>query len=273
MSYAALMVHLGAERDWSKRVNLAADLAHRFEAALIGVAGWLPSAALPGDDIAADGEPTDAEWRETEARLAELGEKFRAAARGVSRVEWRGALDYPRMLVPREARAADLLIVGQERIAGDPYFALNPGVTILRAGRPVLVVPEDVDRLAGKRVVVAWKDTREARRALYDSLPFLRAAREVMIVEVCEHGSEADSAKRLNDVESYLLRHKVIVAAKAYLHTKQSPAKELLRFARDDNADLIVTGGYGHSRLGEWFFGGVTRELLADSPVCCLFSH
>lgn len=274
MSYAALMVHVGTERDWSQRVAVAADLAVRFDAALIGIAGYLASPAFAINDAAADQGPPGADWRKLEeGRLAELGEKFRAAARHVRHPEWRGLLDYPRTLVPREARAADLLVVGQQRVAGDPYFSLNPGIAVLRAGRPVLVVPEDVGSLAARRVVVAWKDTRESRRAVCDALPLLREAEEVMIVEVCEHGEEAQSESHVKDVSDYLVRHKVIVAAKAFLHTKQSVAAEILRFARDEGSDLIVTGGYGRSRLGEWIFGGVTRDLLADSPVCCLFSH
>jgi nucleotide-binding universal stress UspA family protein len=94
-----------------------------------------------------------------------------------------------------------------------------------------------------------------------------------MIVTVCEHGTETQAQKSIDDLAEYLLRHTVSVAAKAYLHTPQSISGELLRFASDENADLIVAGGYGRSRLGEWALGGVTRDLLSNSPVCCLFSH
>jgi nucleotide-binding universal stress UspA family protein len=111
------------------------------------------------------------------------------------------------------------------------------------------------------------------RRVVRDALPFLKKAERVMIVEVCENGTEAQSLQHMNDLASYLLHHKVIVAEKAYLHTEQPVANELLRFAKDENADLIVAGGYGHSRLGEWMFGGVTRGMLRDSPICSLFSH
>jgi nucleotide-binding universal stress UspA family protein len=218
-------------------------------------------------------DTTDAEGERMAARLAEMGEKFRAAAKQVAHVEWRGMLDYPRTMVPREARAADLLIIGRDRVAGDPYFSLNPGNTVLRAGRPVLVVPDGIDALPAKRVMIAWKDTRESRRAVADALPFLRRADEIMLVEVCEHGAEAQSEQHIGDVANYLARQQIKVAAKAFLHTERPVAEELLRFARDERADLIVSGAYGHSRLGEWIFGGVTRDLLATSPLCCLLSH
>jgi len=273
MSYAALMVHMDATPNSGKRARLAADLADRFQSALIGVAGrtYLPN-------VLADGAPAkvgqnNGERLEMMTILSSVEKAFRAAAPQVRQVEWRGIFDYTNNLVPLEARAADLVIVGRREQPGDLYFALDPGMTILRAGRPVLVVPEALDRLAARRVVVAWKDTRESRRAVQDALPFLRNAEDVMIVEVCEHGTEMQSQKCIEDVAGYLVRHKVVVGAKAFLHTQQPVARELLRFAKDEKADLIVAGGYGHIRLSEWIFGGATRDLLAESPICCLFSH
>ncbi len=274
MAYAALMVHVDEGRDSPGRIRLAVDLADRFEAALIGVAGrgFLPN--VPADGPAPDGGAGDGERREVMRLLAGLEKKFRTSAEHLARLEWRGAVEFANNLVPREARAADLVIIGRKQDGpADLYFALDPGVAILAAGRPVLLVPPDVDALAARRVVVSWKDTRESRRAVRDAIPFLRTAEEVMIVEVCEHGTEMQSQRSVNDVASHLLRHKVVVRSKAYLHTEQTVAGELLRFAKDARADLIVAGGYGHSRLGEWAFGGVTRDLIADSPVCCLFSH
>jgi nucleotide-binding universal stress UspA family protein len=92
-----------------------------------------------------------------------------------------------------------------------------------------------------------------------------------MIVEVSEHAAPGRTS--IDDVAGYLLRHKVIVTTKTYLTTKKSVADEILRFTREENADLVVAGGYGRTLLGEWIFGGVTRDLLAHAPVCCLFSH
>jgi nucleotide-binding universal stress UspA family protein len=90
---------------------------------------------------------------------------------------------------------------------------------------------------------------------------------------VCEDGTESQAQRSIDDLAEYLQRHKIEVRIRAYLRTTQSIAGELLRFIRDEHADLIVAGGYGRSRLGEWVLGGVTRDLLASSPVCCLFSH
>src|SRR5262249_41476521 len=121
--------------------------------------------------------------------------------------------------------------------------------------------------------VVAWKDTRESRRAVRDALPFLQEAKEVVLVEVGEHESQSQAKKNLADVAAYLVRHQVVVAAEVWRRPPGLVAAELLRVVQEEKEDLIVAGGYGHSRLGEWIFGGVTRELLAASPVCCLLSH
>jgi nucleotide-binding universal stress UspA family protein len=271
MSYAALLVHFDASPQSHGRLRVAVDLAARFQAALIGIAGRSYLPPFLADDGAVD--KSDAEQREMAGMLADVGTEFRTGARRIKDFEWRGTVDDSNGLVAREARAADLVIVGRREDSTDLYGALDPGVTILRAGRPVLLVPHDVDSLEARRVVVAWKDTRESRRAVQDALPFLRDASEVMIVEICEYGTELQSQRRVDDVADYLRHHKVRVGALAYLHTERSVAGEILRFAKDEKADLIVAGGYGRSRLGEWMFGGVTRDLLSDSPLCCLFSH
>lgn len=273
MSYATLMVHFDGSPSAHGRLRLAADLALRFQACLIGIAGRINLPSFLADDIATGGDAKDAERQEMISLLASIEMKFRAGTKQVRRVEWRGTLDYASNLVAQEARAADLIIVGRPADPADLYYALDPGVTILRAGRPVLLVPDTVEALPLRRAVIAWKDCREARRAVLDALPLLQEAKDVMIVEVCERATEEESQARLNDVANYLNDHEVNVEAKAYLHTEQSVAGEILRFAKDEKADLIVAGAYGHSRLGEWMFGGVTRDLLAGSRLCCLFSH
>jgi nucleotide-binding universal stress UspA family protein len=101
----------------------------------------------------------------------------------------------------------------------------------------------------------------------------LQEAKEVLLVEIGEHESRSQAKKTLADVGAYLVRHKVIVADEMWRQPRASVAAELFQFVEEEKADLIVAGGYGHSRLGEWIFGGVTRELLAASPVCCMLSH
>jgi nucleotide-binding universal stress UspA family protein len=142
----------------------------------------------------------------------------------------------------------------------------------LKAGRPVLVVPKGVASFSPKHVAVAWKDVREARRAVLDALPLLQQAETVMIVEVVDSGSDQTS-RSIKDVGTYLARHGIKTIAERLRPADVTAANSLLRLIEDENINLMVTGAYGHSRLGEWAFGGVTRDLFLESPICCLFAH
>jgi nucleotide-binding universal stress UspA family protein len=206
-------------------------------------------------------------------KLRAVEKYFRHATAGVKDLEWRGRMDFPSDILEREARAADLIIVGRDAGAAATTATLNPGATVLRMGCPVLVVPDGIAVLRARHIVIAWKDTREARRAVRDAIPFLQDAQEVLIIEVGDQGAEPDAQKRLDDVSNYLARHRVVFGAKVIAHARTSAADEIIRFATAEKSDLIVAGGYGHSRLGEWIFGGATRHLLSSSPVCCLLSH
>ncbi len=137
----------------------------------------------------------------------------------------------------------------------------------------MLVVPPAIDSLKAERILIGWKDSREARRALQDSLPLLHEAKSVAVVEVCDDSMEALARQHVEDVARYLTRHRISVGSATAAAAKHGTADHLIDLARVEGADLIVTGAYGHSRLGEWIFGGVTRELLASSPVCCLISN
>jgi nucleotide-binding universal stress UspA family protein len=243
-------------------------LAERFQATLIGVAGCaLWPAFMAGDVRLTNANQYD--FQKVMARFEQRGKKFCAQGRHLKQTEWRSVLESPNELLLREARAADLLIIGRRRSG----IAYDPGMILLRAGRPVLLVPDAAAPLGLRRVVVAWKDTRECRRAVRDALPLLQEAKEVLLVEIGEHESQTQAKKTLADVGAYLVRHRVIVADEVWRPLRKSVAAELFQFVEEENADLIVAGGYGHSRLGEWIFGGVTRELLAASPVCCMLAH
>ena len=268
------MVHVDADNDLSGRVGIAADLANRFQAHLIGVAGWAPMSVFLAEAAMTDSEPTVPELQDMKSLLDLKGKQFRNVVGLGPRVEWRSILDFPTEAVAREARAADLVIIGSAREDRDPFRALDPGSLLLKAGRPVLVVPTSVTALAPKRIAIAWKDVREARRAVQDALPFLQKAESVMILEVTEDGDKGDSIiHRTKDVTGYLTRHRIEIIAERMQPAEASVTDTLLQLVHDENIDLLVAGAYGHSRLGEWVFGGVTRELLAESPVCCLFSH
>ena len=273
MPYAAVLVHVEADATPEYRVRLAASLAGKFNAMLIG----LSALAIP-PPIVADGmvmeDLTDVDIELMKAKLADKGKWFCGIAGGDQRrLEWRPVIDFPIEALTREARSADLVVIGRVKAPGRAYRALDPGEALLKMGRPTLVVPEGVSTLQAERVVIGWKDTREARRAVQDSLPFLQEATRVTIVETCGPDEEKTALGRLDDVAGYLTRNRINGGPKVMLEQKGSGAAQLIRIAQDERADLLVTGAYGHSRLGEWVFGGMTRDLLASSPICCLMSH
>jgi nucleotide-binding universal stress UspA family protein len=101
----------------------------------------------------------------------------------------------------------------------------------------------------------------------------LHEAERVTIVEICETGEEDRAQENINDVARYLERHRISGGPKVILHREKSDAAQLIRLAQEETADLLITGAYGHSRLGEWIFGGMTRDLLATCPIFCLMSH
>jgi nucleotide-binding universal stress UspA family protein len=110
-------------------------------------------------------------------------------------------------------------------------------------------------------------------RAVRDAIPLLQGAESVTLVEICAWGGEDQALRRLKDITRFLADHRVTSVAERVLPDEPIAGDVLLRFIQDQQADLIVAGAYGHSRLGEWIFGGVTSDLLAGSPICCLFSH
>ncbi len=274
MSFATIMVHVEITPKTDTRIRLATNLAERFASTLIGIsAGVLPP--YPAENAYyVTKEFYEREHRDILAALKQNEVLFRSAvgSSGLN-LEWRSAVDLPETYVVAEARSADLVIVGQSREPADICRSLDPGTAILKTGRPILVVPPDVDTLKGERILIGWKDSREARRAVQDSLPLLHQAKSVAILEVRESGTEAAARRRVDDVAQYLTRHRINVGTVTETAATNSVADQLVQFARADGADLIVTGGYGHSRLGEWIFGGVTRDLLRSSPICCIFAN
>jgi nucleotide-binding universal stress UspA family protein len=270
MSFSTLMVHLDLDHPNDARLRISGDLAEQFDAKLIGIAACDPQPTYYAEGASA----YDLDERERGAirkRMAETEERFRAAVGNRAReIEWRVALERPTDYVAREARAADLVIAGANRdgILLNPLHRLDPGDLVMQAGRPIFVVPPEAEYLKLNDVLVAWKDTREARRAVADALPLLHKAKNVNVVEVVEgDASRAAAQARVNDVAAWLDRHN-ISAVGLVMHA----IDELDQIDKiwKHGADIVVAGAYGHSRLREWVLGGVTRNLLTRSRHCAL---
>jgi len=154
-----------------------------------------------------------------------------------------------------------------------PHQHLEIGDAVMKAGRPVLVVPPRRTSLALDRVLVAWKDTAESRKAISAALPLLRKATELTILEIVSDEGERNAAMaRVADVANWLSRHNVQASARVEL-SAGGAGSQLDAIASEARIDVIVAGAYGHTRLQEWIFGGVTRHLLRQNSACVLLMH
>lgn len=271
MTLTSILVSVDLGPACADRVQLAAGLAAAHAARLVGVAACPVPVIVPaGDGIAAE-RLSDAEEDRARERLAAAEALFEREAGSVAKRAWHGKLALPLAMTAEQARGADLVIVGRHGPAdGDPGpMGVSPGALLMEAGRPVLVAPPGLERLVPKRVVVAWKDTSEARRAVHDALPLLAGAERVCVVAV---GSDAHRGGA-EATAQYLSGHGLTATAHLLPNPVLSVADELLRVCEREGADLLVMGAYGHSRLREWVFGGVTRDILRTARLCCLMSH
>jgi nucleotide-binding universal stress UspA family protein len=272
MTLATIMVAVDFDQASNSRISLAAEMAARLKSLLIGVAGW-PLLKHRPENVSGTGIPNIGSPELASNELEKLGQKFRKIAGEITdRVEWRSSMDFPREVIPKEARAADLVVIGQGFLSGDVYHTYDPGTIILAAGRPVLVVPQQVAHLETSRILIAWKDTREARRAVRDALPFLKQAEEVSIA-VARTPRLEGTDRQVADVADYLKRHHVSVCHRISTVAGDDEEALVLDLAKQHHVNLIVAGAYGRTRLSEWVFGGVTQHLLLNSPVPCLFSN
>ena len=277
MTYATVMVSLALDRSNEARLEAAGRVAERFEAAIIGIAASQFSPPLYFTSGEQAQHLIDQGQASIEKRLADLQAQFHAAMKHRGRpVEWRSAIDFPARFVLQQARSADIIVSEPSRgTFSDPLAFAGPQDLVMQAGRPLLLVPDTVDRFEWRSLLVAWKDTQEARRAIVDALPLLQRANHVTIAQIPEPGvSRSAALSRLRDVAAWLSRHGVAASELVPVFNESRHAPALLDgIAAEVDADIVVAGAYGHSRFHEWILGGMTEHLMTRSNRCVLLSH
>lgn len=278
MALRDIMLHLDTSARCAERTRVALHLAARDSAHVAGVfivdvpppgmtAGYEMAYAMGGSDSLFE------QLRNQAIAAAEpVRQQFEAAARaaGVS-AEWRMAEGLAPELLALHARYADLAIIGQPDPTA-PYGTTAQDVTVsalLTSGRPVLSVPYAgaFPSLAG-HALVAWNASREAARAVNDAMPLLRACPKVTVLAINpERGIRGHGDTPAADICLHLARHGINAEAAHTIASDIGEGDALLSYAADISAELVVMGAYGHSRLREWAFGGVTRTLLRSMTV------
>ena len=283
MAYKTILVHLNDERRLPSLLAAAIPIARASSAHLIGLAVLPPTIIVP-DTEAGPGTVIDAHRIAYQAQINRMRVAFDnvKGETGLS-TEWRepdGQEVNPfgdvAMVVLDHARSADLVIAGQD----NPEWALSGYLDvaerlILEGGRPVLLIPKTGPvRPIGKRILVAWNGRREAARAAFDALPLLKAADAVDVGCVNPEAEAKDSGvPNSAEICTALARHGVKCEAMPPIHAMRGVGSALLATADSRNADMLVMGCYGHSRLREFIMGGASQYVLAHMNIPVLMSH
>lgn len=284
MAFKDILVSLDTTPAARLRLDLAADLARRFDAHLVGLHTTLAVGAAQdhGYFEVFDRSILEPLYRDFSGRMRAEAEQTRqmfadtTGRLGLS-AEWRVALGYPSQTTALHGRYADLIVLGQ--IDPDdpraPLYRPLPEEVALAVGRPVLIVPYagHWDNI-GRRVLVGWDTSREATRAINDAMPLLCAAEAVTVLAIdpatvpTGHGEMPGA-----DIALHLARHGVKATIEATVSAGIGVGNVLLSRASDIEADLLVMGGYGHSRLRQLMLGGATRTVIESMTLPVLMSH
>ncbi|WP_233853655.1 universal stress protein [Paraburkholderia sp. HD33-4] len=279
MTYRALLVHLDDSEAALQRLEIALRIARQFGAHVVGldiaptpdahIFSAIPGAAGLYAEVIRQREQRRGTLRElfdTRCRHAEISGRFLCL----------DASD--RQSIVRHARLADLVIAGQANPnAPETYIHDHVGeLLMLAAGRPVLFVPyTGVFPSVGSRILIAWDGGREATRAVFDALPFISHAQQNIVVTV--HGAaDAPLGSRIPgaDIALTLARHDAVIEVlELEGATGEHVGSVLQSCAQARGCDLIVVGGYGHTRWHEAVWGGVTRTLLRTMALPVLMSN
>lgn len=279
MPYKSILVHVDGSSRAKARYQLAAEIAKAEGAHLIGAAmtGVSRFAYGPGKIDLSDAivkSHLDALRQQGKDALEHFEQVARAV--GVGSIESRVQDDEAGDGMCLQARYADLLVIGQHDPDEDyPSVSADfPEYIISNAGRPVLLVPY-VGNVSsfGERVLIGWDGSREASRAITASIPLLRRAKNVtLVVFNAEKTFDVHGAQPGNDIALYLARHDIRVEVMRQTTTIDI-GNAILSLAADISADLLVMGGYSHSRMREILLGGATRTILSSMTLPVLMCH
>jgi nucleotide-binding universal stress UspA family protein len=271
-----ILVNLSIEKKPDVAVDYAISIAHELDTHLTGIA-FAYEPVVPGSVFDGVSASIIAAYRDENKQVAKIAaENFEKRGHGAtitceSRVIGT-SVDSAADIFGRLARRYDLSIVRQthpDESTKDPIIE----AALFSSGRPVLVVPYiHKDGLKLNRVLLCWDGSRHAARAFADALPMLSRSKHIDVVTIA---TREDNRGEISgtDIAHHLARHQLKVELKKLVAPDVDVASTILSHAADTSADLIVMGGYGHSRLREFALGGATRGMLTSMTVPTLMSH
>ena len=279
MSLRSILLLLDDTPSCAGRTRFAIQLAKAHGSRLVGLA----TTGFADFPVSVEGaaslfEYADIAWRAVRERAERTAHAFDQACEGTAlEVETIVEQGAEAMSIMMHAQYNDLVLVGQaDPTASNSFFASRIVQNVVMEGpRPTLLIPyAGRFETPARTAMVAWDGSREAGRALCDSLPFLRRCEVVWLEAWPEAGAEASSLRpRLQAVCEWLARHDVRARPSCEGAPVAAIADAIRLRAADRGADLIVMGAYGHSRWSEAMLGGATRGLLEAMTVPVLMSH
>jgi nucleotide-binding universal stress UspA family protein len=275
MALGTIVVHLANDARHRDRLAFAMDLARQHGAHLVALYVTAPvhmPAAVTGRaaSFAFLAEASAIALQKAQALEAETAQL--CAAGGLS-WEWRTEEEKEHEeAIHHYALLADLLIVGQSESVQDNHLITveRPEQAALKAGCPVLVLPAQGAYAPARRVLVAWKDSPEANRALRESLGVLARAEKVFVLGV-DDPETAQAPGR--SVVAYLKRHRIDAELRSDFGRDSEAGATILAQARALDCDLVVMGAWGQSRLANLLFGSTTNYMLDHTDRALLMAH
>ena len=280
MALKSLVVFVDSTPRSDARVRYAVKLAVRHDAHLIGV--FISGPALGRNAADAFVRGPDAIREMVERHASDQSDAAAVALKSFDAIAGREGISHEfRLVKASDANAllrlhslhTDLVIAGHPSHDDTPKMA-SADAMLMATGVPFLIVPDGWQRdEVASNILFAWNASREARRAITDSLPLLRAAKSVAVVVIDPHKNASHGEQPGADVAHYLSRHGVIARVEEVQSGGRVVADVIRIFAAEDKSDLIVLGAYSHARTREFIFGGVTRSLLKHATVPMLLAH